>query len=91
MKEVPLFSYIKCIVQNSSMAESDFTLKLDLFLQASCKKKLHLPLLKSAFFQRGGGGGANAKMGLNSWAFALWRNLETIICHNLWNFQVYWS
>ena len=24
--------------------------ELDLFLQASCKKKLHLPLLKSAFF-----------------------------------------
>ena len=33
--------------------------KLDLFLQASCKKKLHLPLLKSAFFKGiGGGGGA---------------------------------
>ena len=31
-------------------------LKLDLFLQASCKKKLHLPL-KSALFKRGGGGG----------------------------------
>ena len=29
----------------------------DLFLQASCKKKLHLPLLKSAFFKRGLEGG----------------------------------
>ena len=31
--------------------------KLDLFLQASCKKKLHLPLLKNAFFKGGWGGG----------------------------------
>ena len=30
--------------------------KLDLFLQASCKKKLHLPLLKSAFLGWGVGG-----------------------------------
>ena len=31
--------------------------ELDLFLQASCKKKLHLPLLKSDFFLKGVGGG----------------------------------
>ena len=35
--------------------------KLDLFLQASCKKKLHLPLLKNAFFKGGLGGGGVLK------------------------------
>ena len=43
--------------------------ELDLFLQASCKKKLHLPLLKSAIFKAGlgvGGGGGSAEMELNS-------------------------
>ena len=44
-----------------------YQLELDLFLQASCKKKLHLPLLKSAIFKGGfGGGGGSAKMELNS-------------------------
>ena len=32
-----------------------YTFKLDLFSQASCKEKLHLPLLKSAFLGWGGG------------------------------------
>ena len=68
-------------------------LKLDLFSQASCKKKLHLPLLKSAFFKkrvgRWGGGGGGAKIELNSWTFALWSKLKAITCHNLWNFQFF--
>ena len=29
--------------------KSQFEYKLDLFLQANCKKKLHLPVLKIAF------------------------------------------
>ena len=48
---------------------NSFILQLDLILQASCKNKLHLPLLKVAFFKGGlggGGGGGSAKMELNS-------------------------
>ena len=55
-------------------------LKLDLFLQESCKKKFHLPLLKGAFFK---GGGGSAEMKLNSLSFALRSKLKALICYDL--------
>ena len=55
-----------CFDLDDSISENPLTMickKLDLFLRASCKKKLHLPLLKSAIFK---GGLGSAKMELNS-------------------------
>ena len=45
----------------SIVATSTLRAKIDLFLQASCKKKLYLPLLKSAFFKGVGGGGGGGE------------------------------
>ena len=47
----------KCVQQILEKLCTVSYIQLDLFLQASCKKKLHLPFLKSVFFLKGGWGG----------------------------------